>query len=111
MKGFFQKACGTYLSGVQVRPPILTSEGQSSIICLLKPIGHTLSRPVYEPIAMLCVGAVSNLGGVELGGQVWYTANVRHIRHNLSAETVTLSSSFYIAIHAIHVLRGGPPPI
>jgi hypothetical protein len=45
-------------------------------------------------------------GGLELGGRVWETVKVLHIKHNLFAGTETLPLSIYKPI-AIRVLWGG----
>ena len=55
----------------------------------------TLSRTVYEPIAIeILHGDPPQFGEeVELEGRMWHYVKARHIRHNLSVESETLSLS------------------
>ena len=55
----------------------------------------TLSRTVYEPIAIQVLrGDLPNLGEeVELEGRMCYHVKARYIRHNVSVESETLSLS------------------
>ena len=71
-----------------------------------------LSLSVYEPIAIqiLLGGTVPQFGrGVELGGWVWCSVKLLHIRYNLFAGTERLSLSACEPI-AIQMLLGGPSP-